>query len=179
MQEKERENYLRVGVISNTHGVHGEVKVFPTTDDVKRFKKLKEAFLDTPDGLLLVHPVEARFFKNLVILKLREFTDMDEAQKHKGQDLLVHRDHAVALAENEYFICDIIGATVKTDEGEVLGELTEVMTTGANDVYSVKLANGNEVLLPVIPECVLSIDIQKKEVLVHMMKGLMDANTKA
>lgn len=174
MQEKMLQDYLRVGVISNTHGVHGEVKIFPTTDDNQRFKKLREAFIDTGSELVPVHPTEARFFKNMVILRIKEFTNMNEVEKYKGKDLLVHRDHAVALAENEYFICDIIGAKVMTDEAEELGELKEVITTGANDVYTVKLKNGKEVLFPVIPECVLSIDTEKKKVVVHVMKGLME-----
>ena len=174
MENFREEDYLRVGVLSNTHGIAGEMKVYPTTDDVTRFKKLKEAVIDNGKEQVAVHISSVKFFKNMAILKFKEFSNINEVEKYKGHDLLVHRKHAVALKEDEYFICDIIGAKVLTEDGEEFGTLKEVMTTGANDVYSVVTKSGKEVLLPVIKECVLSIDTEKKEVVVHLMKGLLD-----
>lgn len=167
------EDLLRVGVIANTHGIKGEVKVYPTTDDVNRFKKLKKIILDTGKEKKELEVVSVKFFKNLVILKFKGIDNINDIEKYKGKDLLVTREYAIPLKEDEYFIYDIIGATVITEEGEELGILEEVMTTGANDVYVVRTKEKKEVLLPVIKECVLDIDIESKIVKVHLMDGLL------
>lgn len=168
------EKYLRVGVISNTHGVRGEVKVYPTTDDIKRFDYLKEAIIDTGKEYINVDVSGVKYFKNMVILKFQQFDNIDMVIPYKGMDLLVTRENAIPLGEGEHFIIDLIGCKVITDEGEELGELTDVLQTGANGVYVVKMANGKEVLLPVIEQCVLEKDIENKVIKVHMMKGLLD-----
>lgn len=168
------EKYLRVGVISNTHGVRGEVKVYPTTDDIRRFDYLKEAIIDTGKEYINVDVSGVKYFKNMVILKFRQFDNIDQVIPYKGMDLLVTRENAIPLGEGEHFIVDLIGCKVITDEGEELGELTDVLQTGANDVYVVKMANGKEVLLPVIEQCVLEKDIENKVIKVHVMKGLID-----
>ncbi len=168
------EKYLRVGVISSTHGVQGEVKVYPTTDDINRFKKLKSCLLDTGRDYMELHIEGVKFFKGMVILKFKEWQSIDEILPYKGKDLLVTRDQAVKLKKNEYFICDLIGLHVVTDEGEDFGELTEVLQTGANDVYIVRRPDGKEVLLPVIKECILDVDLEKQQVTAHMMPGLLD-----
>lgn len=170
-----KDDYLRVGVIVRTHGVRGEVKVFPTTDDSKRFKKLKKALIKKDADELEIHIEAVRFFKDMVILKIKEFNNMDEAEKYKGFDILVDRANAVPLLENEYFICDIIGAEVFTEDGEKFGVLRDVITTGANDVYEVIRENGKSILLPVIDECVLSIDVENKKVIIRLMDGLLEA----
>ena len=163
------EKYLRVGVISSSHGVRGEAKIFPTTDDVQRFKKLKTCILDTGRECKELHIESVKFFKQMVILKFKEITSIDELMPYKGKDLLVTRDQAVKLEENEYFICDLIGLRVVTDEGEDFGVLTDVIQTGANDVYEVKRPDGKEVLLPVIDECILDVDLEKQQVTAHII----------
>ena len=168
------EKYLRVGVISSSHGVRGEAKIFPTTDDVQRFKKLKTCILDTGREYKELDIESVKFFKQMVILKFKEITSIDELMPYKGKDLLVTRDQAVKLEENEYFICDLIGLRVVTDEGEDFGVLTDVIQTGANDVYEVKRPDGKEVLLPVIDECILDVDLEKQQVTAHIMPGLVD-----
>jgi 16S rRNA processing protein RimM len=168
------ENYLRVGVISSTHGVHGEVKVYPTTDDISRFKKLKSCILDTGRTQMTLNIEGVKFFKGMVILKFKEFHTPEEALAYKGKDLLVTRDQAVKLKPNENFICDLIGLRVVTDEGEDFGELTDVIQTGANDVYVVKRPDGKEVLLPVIKQCILDVDLEQQQVTAHIMPGLLD-----
>lgn len=168
------EKYLRVGVISSTHGVRGEVKVYPTTDDINRFKKLKTCVLDTGRTYMDLNIEGVKFFKGMVIIKFKEFNSIDEIMPFKGKDLLVTRNQAVKLKKNEYFICDLIGLHVVTDEGEDFGELTEVLQTGANDVYIVKRPDGKEVLLPVIKECILDVDLEKQQVTAHIMPGLLD-----
>ena len=169
------DNLLRVGVISSTHGVRGEVKVFPTTDDNKRFKKLKEVIVDTGKEHLTLEIEAVRFFKQMVILKFKGINNINDIEKYKGKDLLITRENAVPLAENEYFIYDIIDAEVILEDGTLIGTLVEVLTTGANDVYVVKDTQGKEILLPVIDECVKEIDTEEKKVTVHLMPGLLDS----
>lgn len=167
------DNYLRVGVITSTHGVKGEVKVFPTTDDPQRFNELKDVILDTGKGLIPLEVEGVKYFKQMVILKFKGIDNINDIEKYRGKDLLVTRDNAIKLEEGEYFIYDIINSDVYTDTGKKLGVLTEVITNAANDVYVVKMADGKEVLLPAIDECVLNVDIENKKVIVHLMNGLL------
>lgn len=167
------EELLQVGVISSTHGIKGEVKVFPTTDDVNRYKKLKEVWLDTGKEKMLLHPESVKFFKQFVIVKFKEFSSINEIEAYKGKSLYVDRQNAVRLRKDEYFIADLIGLTVLTDEGETFGVMKDVMQTGANDVYVVERQNGDEVLLPAIKDCVKEIDMENGKITVHIMEGLL------
>lgn len=166
-------DYLRVGVISSTHGIKGEVKIFPTTDDPNRFKVLKQVMLDTGKDLIPLEIEGVKFFKQMVILKFKGIDNINDIEKYRGKDLLVSRENAVKLEKDEYFIYDLIDSEVYTDEGNKLGILTEILTTSANDVYVVKMENGKEVLLPSIKECILDIDVESKKIIVHLMNGLL------
>lgn len=168
------EERFQVGVIANTHGIGGEVKVFPTTDDEKRFKKLKEVFLDTGKEEMLLHVTQARFQKNMVILKFKEFDNINQVESLRGKALFVDREHAVKLEKDEYFIADMIGMSVISDEGEALGMLEDVLQTGANDVYVIKEAGGQELLVPAIRECVVDVDIEARRMIIHLIPGLRD-----
>lgn len=168
------EQLLRVGVISSTHGVRGEVKVYPTTDDVNRFKKLKKVVLDTGREYIDLEISGVKFFKNLVILKFKGIDNINDIEKYRGKDLLVHREDAVALEENENYVADLIDLKVVTDDGKVLGYLTEVMETGANDVYVVETEDGQELLLPAIRDCILDVDLDEEVMTVHILPGLFD-----
>lgn len=166
--------YFRVGVIANTHGVRGEVKVFPTTDDVSRFNDLKEVYLDTVNGYEKLNIKGVKYVKNLVVLKFEEFDNINQVLGLKNKELYVDREHAIPLKEGEFYVADMIGAKVITDEGNELGKLTSIFKTGANDVYVVKNENGKEILLPSIPECILEKNVEEKIITVHIMKGLID-----
>ncbi len=168
------EDFLQVGVITATHGIRGEVKVFPTTDDPERFLDLKTIYLDTGREKMLLHISGVKFFKQFVILKFKEFDNINEVEPFRKKSLLVTREQAVPLEEDEYFIADLIGLQVVTDGGELLGELTDVLETGANDVYQVTDKNGKELLLPAIKDCILSVDLEKGEMEVHVLEGLLD-----
>ena len=168
------EQYLRVGVIASTHGLKGEVKVFPTTDEPERFRKLKKVFLDTGKEYLPLKIKSVKFFKNQVILKFKGYDNINDIEKYLKKDLLVDREHAVELGENENFIADLIDMEVVTDEGKVLGTLTDVIETGANDVYAVKTPEGKEILLPAIRDCILDVNVDEKRMTVHVMEGLLD-----
>lgn len=165
---------LQVGVITQTHGIRGEVKVFPTTDDVNRFRKLKEVILETEKERLTLTVEGVKFFKQYAILKFKEYDSINDVEKYKGAKLLVPREKAVKLQKDEYFVADLIGMQVVTEDEEPFGKIKNVLGTGANDVYVVETAEGKEVLLPAIRECVLQIDMDKGVIMVHIMDGLLD-----
>ena len=168
------EDLFRIGSIATTHGVHGEVKVYPTTDDPGRYKKIKEVILDNGKEKKTAHIEQTKFFKQMVIVKFKEYQTMDEAEKLRGYELYVTREHAIPLKKNEYYIADLIGMMVLTDEGNELGIIEDVLQTGANDVYVVKQSSGKEVLLPAIKDCILSVDVEAKMMKVHVLDGLLD-----
>lgn len=168
------ENLLRVGVISSTHGVRGEVKVFPTTDEKERFKKLKTVLLDTGKEQIPLEIEGVKFFKNMVILKFKGYDNINDVERYRGKDLLITREQAVPLKENENFVADLIGLTVKTDEGDILGNVKDVLFTGANDVYVVERENGKDLLLPAIRQCILDVDLEEQVMTVHLLDGLLD-----
>ena len=167
------EKLLQVGVISSTHGVRGEVKVFPTTDDAKRFKKLKKVILDTGREHLPLEVESVKFFKQFAILKFKGIDNINDIEKYKGKSLLVDREHAVKLGKDEYFIADMIGLRVITDDGEEFGTLKDVLETGANDVYIIDSLKHGEVLIPAIKQCVLDVDIESGKMVIHLMEGLV------
>ncbi len=168
------EEMLRVGVISSTHGVRGEVKVYPTTDDPERFLDLAQVTLDTGREQITLEIQNVKFFKNMVILKFKGYDNINDIEKYKGKDLLIHRDQAVKLKEDEYFVTDLMGLKVVSEEGTVLGILKEVIPTGANDVYVVQPENGKELLLPAIKDCILNVDLEKGIMTIHLMDGLLE-----
>ena len=165
---------FRVGVISSVHGLRGEAKVFVTSDSPERFKKLKTVILDTGREQMTLSIEGVKFFKNMVILKFKEFNNINEIEKYKGKDLLIRRDQAVKLAPNENFITDLIGLKVVTDEGKEFGTLTDVLQTGANDVYVIESLEGKEYLFPAIPQCILDVNLENQMVTVHILDGLLD-----
>ena len=167
------EELLQVGIISSTHGVRGEVKVFPTTDDVRRFKKLREVLLDTGREHINLKIESVKFFKQFAILKFQGYDQINDIEKYKGKSLFVTRDNAVKLKKDEYFIADLIGVEVIADDDSLKGTFRDVMQTGANDVYVIDLADGRELLLPAIKECVLEVDLQNGQMKIHVLDGLL------
>lgn len=165
---------LQVGVITSTHGVRGEVKVFPTTDDPARFKKLKQVILDDGKQQIDLEIASVKFFKNMVILKFKGIDNINDVEKYRRATLLVTRENAVPLAENEYFIADLIGLSAVSDEGEELGTITDVLQTGANDVYVVTTPQKEEILVPAIRECILAVDLDARRMQLHLLPGLRD-----
>ena len=149
------EDLLQVGVITSTHGIRGEVKVFPTTDDAARFKKLKNVILDNGKERRNLEITSVKFFKNQVILKFKGIDDINDVEKYKKAPLFVTRGNAVPLEENEYFIADLIGLSVTSD-----------------DVYVVKKAGANDLLIPAIKDCILDVDVENGTMKVHLLAGL-------
>ncbi|SCP95448.1 16S rRNA processing protein RimM [Anaerobium acetethylicum] len=168
------EDLLQVGIISSTHGIRGEVKVYPTTDDVNRFKKLKKVILDTGKEKMELEIEGVKFFKQFAILKFKGIDNINDIEKYKGKSLLVTRTDAVKLEKDEYFVADIIGIAVFTDDGQEFGVLADVLETGANDVYVIETKDKKEVLVPAIKECVLEVDVAGRRMKIHLMEGLLD-----
>ena len=167
------EDMLRVGVITSTHGIRGEVKVFPTTDDPLRFKKLKKCVIDGKREQVAVTVSSVKFFKQFVILKFKGIDNINDIERYKRCPLLVERKDAVELEEDEYFIADMIGIEVVTEDDKPFGTLKDVMETGANDVYVIDTDEHGEVLVPAIRECILDVDIENQKMKIHLMDGLI------
>ncbi len=168
------EDLYQIGAITQTHGIKGEVKVFPMTDDVNRFKGMKDCILDTGKEYLHLEVTNARPQKNLVILKFKEFDNINDIEKYKGCGLYVTKENRVPLEEGEYFIADLCECDAVSDEGEELGHITDVLQTGANDVYVISKEGEKDLLVPVIPQCIVNVDIDNKLVTVHLLEGLRD-----
>lgn len=171
--EINKDDLFKVGVITTAHGVHGEVKVFPTTDDVKRFKKAKSLLLDNGKEIKEVKIQSVKFFKQFVILKIEGYDSMDDALLIKNAELLVTRENAVKLEKDEYFIADLYGVNVIDENGEPIGVISNVFQTGANDVYEIEKEDKTTFLIPAIKECVLDVDINNKLMKIHIMDGLL------
>ena len=168
------EQYLKVGVITTTHGIRGEVKVFPTTDEPERFRDIKRLFLQTKNERMELEVAGVKFFKQMVILKFKEFDSINDVEKYKGCELYVSRDQAVPLEENEYYIADLIGMEVRLEDGHLLGTLKDVLETGANDVYCVETKNYGEVLIPAIKQCIIKVEVEEGRMTVRLLPGLID-----
>ena len=171
------ETRFRIGIFSSTHGIRGEIKVFPTTDDPARFTHLKEVILETKTGELVLEAEKARFSKGMVILKFRGIDNINDIERYKGASLFVTRENAAPLEEGSFYIADLVGLRVVTDDGRFLGTLQQVMQTGANDVFVVRdtqTKDAKEYLLPNIRDCVRKIDPEAGAITVHLMDGLED-----
>ena len=153
------EDLLQVGIITSTHGVRGEVKVYPTTDDPRRFRRLKEVVLDTGKEKMNLEIEGVKFFKQFVILKFKGLDNINDIEKYRQKSLYVTRKNAVRLQRDEYFIADLIGLKVQDEDGKELGTVKDVIETGANDVYEVEMADGKSLLLPAIKQCILNVDV--------------------
>ena len=186
------EKFLRIGIITKAHGLKGEVKVYPTTDTPERFRQVKEVLLKTPKGDIETKIESVKFVSGIPVVKFSAFNDVEEVKDFHDTEIYIDRKYGQKLEEGEYYIADLIGCTVYADEdlcrypglrtkGNCLGTVRDVLQTGANDVYIVDTkvpakkdpGHNIEVLLPVIPQCILKVDIEKEEIYVHIMEGLI------
>lgn len=166
---------FQVGVIASTHGLKGEVNVFPTTEDPERFKKLKKVTLHTNRGEEIELDIEnARFFKKFVIVKFKQFNDINEVEKFRSCALTIDRKDALKLEPGEYYCADLIGLEVFDEDDNLLGKITDVLQTGANDVYEmIKDGTDEKVYIPAIKDCVKKIDISSGKIIIHILEGLL------
>jgi len=167
------DDVFQIGKIVNTQGLKGEVRVFPTTDEVRRFDALQTIVLRGKNGLQEIRVERVRYQKNLVIIKLAGIDDISQAELLRGSEIVVPRAEALPLDADEYYFKDILGMAVVTSGGEALGNLDDILTTGANDVYVVRNAEtGEEILIPAIKQCVLRVDADAKVITVSLLEGL-------
>lgn len=173
------EDFFQVGIIVSPHGVCGEVKVFPTTDDAGRYRRLKEVILDTGRERRLMEIEGVKFLKQFVVLKFKGFDSINDVEKYRRCPLLVTRKNAVPLGRDEYFVADLIGLKILDEDGVEIGSLRDVMATGKNDVYVIDLDGrqrypAQELLLPAIRQCVLEVDVAAGFIRIHIMEGLLN-----
>lgn len=167
------EQLMEIGQIVNTYGIKGFLKVVPYTDDITRFEDLKSIYIEIKNSLKTFIIEEVKYSKNLVLLKLKGIDDINAAEIYKNCYIKIDRKDAVKLPEDSYFIVDLIGIKVFTDNNEELGNIVDVYPTGANDIYVVKDELGKQVLLPAIGEVIKSVDIKDKRMIVHLIEGLV------
>lgn len=165
---------LRVGVIVKTHGIRGEVKVYPTTDSPERFDEIEKVKVKQGKRIHEFRIEKARYQKNLVILKFKGIDDINDVEQYKGAELWIDREDGAELKEGEYYIADIIGMKVISEDGTELGSIRDVLETGANDVYIVERSGKKDLLIPAIKECILDVNIEDNIMTIHLMDGLLD-----
>ena len=164
---------LAVGKIGRTHGVHGEVRVHVTSDDPRRMETLSEVKARKNGKDIMLRVESVRYAKGTPIVKFREWNDPESAALYTGAELFIERKDALPLGKDEYFIGDLIGCRVETEDGKPFGILTDVLQTGANDVYEVKSEEHGEVLIPAIKDCVIFVSPEEERIVIRLMKGLL------
>lgn len=169
---------LLVGKIANTHGIRGEVKVWPETDfPEERFEKGSELFISDPEDdsrSVAVTVAQSRPQKNVFIVKFDQFSNINEVEPYKGWNLRVSADKRIRLEKNEFYFQDIIGCRVVSEEGEEIGTITEILRPGANDVWVVKRPTGKSAYIPYIGDVVRVVDVPAKTVTIRLMEGLLE-----
>lgn len=167
------EQYFEIGKITGTHGIRGTMRVFPTTEDPSRFERLKEIIVEIRGKRETFHIQKVAFHKQFVLLTVKEITDINVAELYKNGRILIPDAMAIPLGEDEYYNRDLYGLKVVTEEGEELGEITEIFPTGSNDVYVVKKdGKGKELLLPAIKGCIKNVDLENGVMTVKLLEGL-------
>ena len=164
---------LEVGQIVNTFGIKGEVKVTPFTNDMKRFDDLKKVYVTSRKDSKLYKVENVRYHKNMVLLKLENINNPEDAEMLKNAYLEIDREDAIPLEEGTYFIADLIGLEVYSDEGNLLGKVEDIYNTGSNDIYVVKDELGKQILLPGIKDVIKDVQIENAKIIVHLIPGLI------
>ena len=171
-----RTEILRIGVVTSPQGVRGEVRVYPTTDELSRFSEVGTLLLekDGVQSLRTVESVKILKGKGMVALKLSGIDSVEDAEKVRNADLLIRREQSGPLKEGQYFIADLLGLRALRDDGSEAGTVKDVLKTAANSVLVIRKPDGKELLVPVIPDCVLSVDYDEETVKIHVLPGLED-----
>lgn len=167
------QEYFEVGQIVNTFGIKGFVKVKPFTDEITRFEELKSVYIVQKGKMLdKIEIEEVNYQKEMVLLKLKGIDNLNEAEKYKGAYLKIARKDAKKLPEGTYFIADLLGLEVYTDQEEYLGKVDDIFNTGSNDVYVIKDDFGKQILLPGIKDVLKQVDLENGKIIVHLIEGL-------
>lgn len=168
-----KQEYFEVGQIVNTFGIKGQVKVKPFTDDLERFEELKSVLVEKGKELIEMQIEEVKYQQTVVLLKLKGIEDMNMAEKLKGCYLKIKREDARKLPNDTYFIADLIGLNVYTEDGILLGKVYDIYNNKSNDIYVIKDELGKQILLPAIKDVIKHIDIDNEKITVHLLNGLI------
>ncbi|MBE7056123.1 MAG: 16S rRNA processing protein RimM [Ruminococcaceae bacterium] len=166
--------YFTIGKIVNTHGVRGELKVIPETDDPGRFSKLKTVRVKLRNNVTEYEVERARGQGTFILLKLKGIDTPEQGMLLKNSLLEVHRKDAIKLPEGMWFIGDLIGCSVFEDDGNCLGKVINVLQTGSNDVYEVTDDQGRTILIPALKTVVLDVNIEEAVIKVKLLPGLKE-----
>lgn len=169
-----KQKYFEIGQIVNTFGIKGMVKVNPFTDDISQFEKMNSILIDKKGTLEEMQIEEVKYSKNQVLLKLKGIETIEEAEKYRNCYLKLPREKAKKLPEGTYFIADLIGVDVYTEEGSLLGKVEDIYNSGASDIYVIKNELGKQILLPATKEVIKQIDLEQEKIIVHLLKGLIE-----
>ena len=164
---------LEIGQIVNTFGIKGMVKVKPFTDDIRRFDELKTVYVEKNSTKTEYEIEEVKYHKDMVLIKFKGIDKVEQAEMLRNSYLTVSRDSVEKLEEGRYYIVDLLGLEVYTDEQILLGTLEDIFNTGSNDIYVVKDKQGKQILLPAIQDVIKQIDIENKKIIVHLLPGLV------
>lgn len=167
------ENFLEIGQIVNSYGLKGQMKIVPFTDDITRYNELKTIYIEVKKQLKEYKIEQIKYHKNNVLIKLEGIDDINDTEQFKNCFVKIDRKNAVKLPEDTYFIVDLIGTEVFTEENVLLGKIVDVFPTGSNDVYVVKDELGKQILLPAISQVIKKVDISNKKMIVNLIKGLV------
>ena len=165
--------YLEIGQIVNTFGIKGMVKIKPFTDDINRFDRLKKIYISNKNGKKEYQIQEVKYHKNMVLMKLEGVDTLEQADLLRQSYLLVDRADEEPLEEGVYYIVDLLGLEVYTDDNKLLGKVDDIFNTGSNDIYVVKDEMGKQILLPGIPDVLKNVDLEKGKITVHLIPGLI------
>lgn len=164
--------YFEIGKVAGTHGIKGTLRIFPTTQDPSRFELLKEVIIDLNGKQETLKISKVSYQKNMVLLTVKEIDDINVAERYKNATILIPEEKALPLGKDEYYTRDLYDMEVYTADNEFLGTITDILSTGANDVYVVKKAEEKELLLPAIKDVVLSVSVPEKKMTVNLLEGL-------
>ena len=168
-----KQEYFEIGQIVNHFGIKGMVKVNPFTNDISQFEELKSVLVEKNGKLLDIQIEEVKYSKNQILLKLKGIDTVEEAEKYRNCYIKIARENAKKLPKNTYFIADLLGLTVYTDENILLGKVEDIYNSGANDIYVIKSEDGKQILLPGTKEVIKQIDLEQERITVHIIKGLI------
>lgn len=168
-----KQQYFEIGQIVNTFGIKGMVKVNPFTDDISQFEEMETILVDKKGSLQEMQIEEVKYSKNQVLLKLKGIETVNDAEKYRNCYLKLPREKARKLPKNTYFIADLIGLAVYTEEGKLLGKVDDIYNTGASDIYVIKDDTGKQILLPAIKDVIKQIDLEQEKIVVHLLDGLV------
>lgn len=165
--------YLSIGQIVSTHGIKGEVKIYPLTDDINRFKRLKDIYIEFNNEHKKYNVSASKLLKNMAVLKLEGIDTVEQALSLRDKYVQVHRDKAVKLSKDSFFVADLLEMDVFEENHNLLGKLKDVMRTGSNDVYVIQTVEGTEILIPALKTVVKQIDVENKKIIVNLPEGLI------